>query len=42
MWEVSREESFRRMIDNPSMKIMHDEFALYVRKLVDSPRPPAG
>ena len=27
------------MIDNPSMKIMHDEFALYVRRLIDSKRP---
>ena len=26
MQQVAREESFRRMIDNPSMKIMHDEF----------------
>lgn len=40
IWEVSREESFRRMIDNPSMKIMHDDFAVYVRKLVDSPKSP--
>src|SRR3954463_3802946 len=39
MWEVAQEESFRRMIDNPSMKILHDEFDHYVRKLIDSKRP---
>jgi hypothetical protein len=37
MWEVAREESFRRMIDNPSMKIMHDEFDEYVRRLIAAP-----
>src|SRR4051812_38616037 len=37
MWEVAQEESFRRMIDNPSMKIMHDEFDAYVRKLLSAP-----
>ena len=40
MWEISQEESFRRMIHNPSMKIMHDEFDVFVRRLVDSPAPP--
>lgn len=39
MWEVAQEPSFRRMIDNPSMKIMHDEFDMYVRRLIDSSRP---
>jgi hypothetical protein len=39
MWEVAQEDSFRRMIDNPSMKIMHDEFDTYVRTLIDSKRP---
>lgn len=39
MWESAQEASFRRMIDNPSMKIMHDEFDLYVRRLIDSKRP---
>jgi hypothetical protein len=34
MQEVAREESFRRMIDNPSMKIMHDEFDAFVRELI--------
>lgn len=39
MWEVAQEESFRRMIENPSMKIMHDEFDHYVRRLIESKRP---
>jgi hypothetical protein len=42
MWQVGQEKSFRRMIDNPSMKIMHDEFDEYVRTLIDAPAPPAG
>jgi hypothetical protein len=42
MWEVAHEESFRRMLDNPSMKIMHDEFDVYVRELVKMPAPPGG
>jgi hypothetical protein len=37
MWEVAQEKSFRRMIDNPSMKIMHDEFDEYVRRLIAAP-----
>ena len=41
MWQVAQEESFRRMVENPSMKIMHDEFEAYVRQLVRSPNPPA-
>ena len=41
MWEVAQEKSFRAMIDNPSMKIMHDEFDTYIRRLIDSPAPPA-
>ena len=40
MWQVAQEQSFRRMIDNPSMKIMHDEFDLFVRHLIDTPAPP--
>jgi hypothetical protein len=40
MWQVGQEESFRRMIQNPSMKIMHDEFDGYVRKLLATPSPP--
>jgi len=30
------------MLDNPSMKIMHDEFDVYVRELVKMPAPPGG
>src|SRR6185436_6724446 len=37
MWEVAQGESFRRMIENPSMKIMHDEFDRYVRRLIAAP-----
>jgi hypothetical protein len=40
MWQVAQEDSFRRMINNPSMKIMHDEFDVFVRKLIESPTPP--
>jgi hypothetical protein len=40
MWEVAQEESFRSMIDNPSMKIMHDEFDRYIHQLIASPVPP--
>jgi hypothetical protein len=40
MWQVGQEESFRSMIHNPSMKIMHDEFDSYVRKLLAAPSPP--
>ena len=37
MWEVAQEESFRRMIENPAMKIMHDEFDRYVRRFIAAP-----
>ena len=40
MWQVSQEESFRRMIKNPAMKIMHDDFDVFVRRLVETPSPP--
>ena len=40
MWEVAREKSFRSMIDNPSMKIMHDEFDRYIRRLIDASARP--
>ena len=40
MWEVAQEESFRSMIDNPAMKIMHDDFDKYMRRLTDLPAPP--
>lgn len=40
MWQLGQEQSFRRMLENPSMKIMHDDFDLFVRNLVRSPTPP--
>ena len=36
MRQVAQEKSFRRMIDNPSMKIMHDEFDEFVRAMIVS------
>ncbi|MEP6491829.1 MAG: hypothetical protein ABJF01_04085 [bacterium] len=42
MWEVAQEESFRRMINNPAMKIMHDEFDEYVRTLISAPTSPGA
>ena len=41
MWQLAREDSFTRMIQNPAMKIMHDEFDTYVRSLVRASAPPA-
>jgi hypothetical protein len=40
MWEIAREDSFRRMMSNPSMKIMHDQFDVVVRKLIEMRTPP--
>ena len=40
MWQLSREQSFRRMLESPAMKIMHDDFETYVRSLVAAPTPP--
>jgi hypothetical protein len=40
MWQVAQEPSFRRMLENPAMKIMHDEFDVFVRKVIDKSRPP--
>jgi hypothetical protein len=42
MWQVGQEESFRKMIRNPAMKIMHDDFETYVTKLLNAPRPPSS
>jgi hypothetical protein len=39
IWDVAQEPAFRAMLDNPAMKIMHDEFASFVRKLTSGPRP---
>ncbi len=35
MREIQKEESFRKMFDNPAMKIMHDDFQNLVRKMLD-------
>lgn len=40
MWQVAQEESFRSMINNPAMKIMHDDFDTFVRRLIEMPAPP--
>jgi hypothetical protein len=37
MRQFGDEESFRRMLDSPSMKIMHDDFDKYVRALLKQP-----
>jgi hypothetical protein len=42
MWQVAQEQSFQRMIANPAMKIMHDEFDAFVRRLIEMPAPPAS
>jgi hypothetical protein len=34
MVELGDDESFRAMLANPSMKIMHDDFDAYVRALL--------
>ena len=34
MVQIGEEESFRRMIENPAMKIMHDDFDTYLRNLL--------
>ena len=40
MWQVAQEKSFRSMIDNPAVKIMHDEFDKYIRRIIAAPAPP--
>ena len=40
MWQVGQEESFKRMISNPAMKIMHDDFDTYLRGLLRAATPP--
>ncbi len=40
MWEVAQEPGFRKMIDNPALKILHDDFEVYVRQLTSMSRPP--
>jgi hypothetical protein len=38
MWQLGTEETFRKMLENPSMKIMHDDFDSYVRALLKRPQ----
>jgi hypothetical protein len=33
MEQLAAEDSFQRMIDRPNMKILHDEFEIYVRDM---------
>ena len=40
MWQVAQEPGFRKMIDNPAMKILHDDFEIYVRQLTKMSAPP--
>ena len=40
MWEVTQQPSFRSMLQNPAMKIMHDDFDEYVRRLAAMSAPP--
>ena len=40
MWQVGQEKSFRRMIENPAMKIMHDDFDTYLRQLLSAKTAP--
>jgi hypothetical protein len=37
MSQLGREESFQRMMTNPAMKIMHDDFDTYLRSLLGAP-----
>ena len=41
MWQLGQEQSFRRMLENPAMKIMHDEFHAFVQALLRQPEPRA-
>ena len=41
MRQIGQEPSFQRMIDNPAMKIMHDDFDKYLRTVVRPAKPPA-
>jgi nicotinic acid phosphoribosyltransferase len=35
--QLGHEASFRKMIDSPAMKLMHDDFDTYIRQLIKSP-----
>ena len=36
--QLGNEESFRRMLASPAMKIMHDDFDAYLRSIITVPR----
>lgn len=36
--QLGQEESFRRMLGTPSVKIMHDDFDAFVRRMLDDPK----
>jgi len=38
MREIAREESFQKMIQGPNMKILHDEFQIYIFELAAEER----
>jgi hypothetical protein len=38
MKQLGNEDSFRRMLANPAMKIMHDDFDAYLRSIIQVPR----
>jgi len=38
MRQLGEEESFRRMLEAPSVKIMHDDFDAFFRRLLQDPR----
>lgn len=39
---IFSEESFRKMIEKPGMKILHDEFVVYVRDMMQKKQSAAG
>ena len=39
MRQLGSEDSFRRMLENPAMKIMHADFDMYLRALLRPPAP---
>lgn len=38
MTQLAREASFRKMLASPAMKIMHDDFEVYLRRLISDGR----
>ena len=39
MVQLTREESFRKMLESPAMKIMHDDFDSYLKRLLQRSAP---